>query len=113
MPPAFLLLLRSARFYKSDGLLFTARNRHGYSCNIYSYVQLKTEQLHLYGQQLGFAYLNAGLPAVSPCASERSCDRATRSMIAVVFLSPRENADLASKRHVALISALAVLLPLP
>ena len=73
----------------------------------------KTEQLHLYGLRLGFAYWNAGLPAVSPCASERSCDRATPSMIAFVFLSPTENADLASKLHVALISSLAVLAALP
>jgi hypothetical protein len=34
-------------------------------------------------------------------------------MNAVVFLSPRENADLASKLHVALISSLAVLAALP
>jgi len=108
LPPTFLLLFSSARFYKSDGLLLTARNRHGYSCNVYSYVHLKTEQLHLCGLRLGFANLNAGLPAVSPCASARSCDRANRSMFAIVFLSPRENTDLASKLRVALISALAV-----
>jgi hypothetical protein len=63
----------------------------------------------LCGLRLEFAYLNAGLPAVSPCASERSGDRATLSIFAVVFLSPRENVDLASKLHVALISALAVI----
>jgi hypothetical protein len=80
---------------------------------MYSYVHLETEQLHLYGLRLGFAYLNAGLPAVSPYASERSCDRASLPMIAVVFLSPRENADLASKLRVALISSLAVLAALP
>ena len=34
-------------------------------------------------------------------------------MIAVVFLSPSENADLPSKLHVALISSLAVLAALP
>jgi hypothetical protein len=34
-------------------------------------------------------------------------------MIAFVFLSPRENAVLASKLHVALISSLAVLAALP
>ena len=76
-------------------------------------MHLKTEQLHLYGLPLGLAYLNAGLPAVSPCASERSCDRASLSMIAVVFLSPRENSVLASKLHIALISSVAVLVALP
>jgi hypothetical protein len=71
------------------------------------------QSMHLYGLRPWLSYLNAGLPAVSPCASERSCDRATRSMIAVVFLSPRENADLASKLHVALISSLTVLASYP
>jgi hypothetical protein len=70
---------------------------------------LETEQLHFCGLRLGFLCLNAGLlPSVSPYASEMSCDRATRSMIAVVFLSTRENADMISELHVALISSLAV-----
>jgi hypothetical protein len=45
---------------------------------------------------------HAGLLARSQFASGRSCDRPTRSKSSVVFLGPREKADMVPKFHVAL-----------
>jgi hypothetical protein len=44
---------------------------------------------------------NAGLLARNQFASGRSCDRPTRLRFSVVFLGPRENAELVPKFHVA------------
>jgi hypothetical protein len=52
---------------------------------------------------------NAGLLARSQFASGRSCDRPTRSRFSMVFLSPRANAELVSKFHVALHASHAAL----
>jgi hypothetical protein len=51
----------------------------------------------------------AGLLARIQFASGRSCDLPTRSMLSVVFLGPRANAELVSKFHVALHASHAAL----
>jgi hypothetical protein len=52
---------------------------------------------------------NAGLLARSQFASGRSCDRPTGSRFSMVFLSPRSNAELVPKFHVALHASHAAL----
>jgi hypothetical protein len=52
---------------------------------------------------------NAGLLARSQFASGRSCDQPTRSRFSVVFLGPRENAELVPKFQVALHASHAAL----
>jgi hypothetical protein len=52
---------------------------------------------------------NAGPLPRSQFASERSCDRLTRSTFSVVFLDPRANAELVPKSHVALHASHAAL----
>jgi hypothetical protein len=54
------------------------------------------------GNNVRTRVFNAGLLARSQFASERSCDRPTRSRFSVVFLGPRANAELVPKFHVAL-----------
>jgi hypothetical protein len=48
------------------------------------------------------AGFNAGLLARSQYASGRSCDWPTRSKFSVVFLGPREIAELVPKFHIVL-----------
>jgi hypothetical protein len=52
---------------------------------------------------------NAGLLTRSQFASERSCDRPTRSRFPVVFLGLRANVELVPKFHVALHASHAAL----
>jgi hypothetical protein len=52
---------------------------------------------------------NVGLLARSQFASERSCDRPSRSRFSVVFLVPRANTELVLKFHVALHASHAAL----
>jgi hypothetical protein len=61
--------------------------------------RIKTTQI---GTNIRAREFNASLLARSQFASGRSCDRPTRSRFSVVFLGPRENAELVPKFHVAL-----------
>jgi hypothetical protein len=68
----------------------------------------KTQQ-HRSGTNVSVLGFNAGLLARSQFASERSCDRTTRSRFSVGFLGPRAIAELVPKFHVALHASHAAL----
>jgi hypothetical protein len=68
----------------------------------------KTQQ-HRLGTNVRVRRFNARLLARSQFASERSCDRPTRSRFSMVFLGPRENVELVPKFHVALHASHAAL----
>jgi hypothetical protein len=61
------------------------------------------------GTNVWACVFNAGLLARSQLASGRSCNQSTRSRFSVVFLDPRENAELVPKFHVALHASHAAL----
>jgi hypothetical protein len=65
-----------------------------------------TAQIGINVRARGF---NAGLLARSQFAPGRSCDWPTRSRFSMVFLSPRANAELVTKFHIALHASHAAL----
>jgi hypothetical protein len=69
----------------------------------------RNPQQHRLGTNVRVRGFKARLLARSLFASGRSCDRPTRSRFSMVFISPRANAELVPKFHVALHASHAAL----